>query len=154
MKNHDIFWSEIGSEFRESGCTCTPPRNTSTHPSPDWNLLVLIPAAMFFLQSWVACGQGGQVSLLFRSFSNPSSRTMSGACCDPACAVCNYYFVFCIRIDLTSNNYLLSGQTSTYHNYKHIVFTDGHSLGNGWKNPLSNSFTTWKVSYFDVYGVK
>lgn len=121
---------------------------------PYLNLLVLIPAAMFFLQSWVACGPGGQMSLLFRSFSNPSSRTMSGTCCDPACADCNYYFVFCIRIDLTSTNCLLSGQTSTYHNYKHIVFTDGHSLGNGWKNPLSKSFTTWKVSYVDVYDVK
>ena len=109
---------------------------------------------MFFLQSWVACGQGGQVSLLFRSFSNPSSRTRSGTCCDPACADCNYYFVFCIRIDLTSSSCLLSGQTSTYHNYKHIVFTGGHSLGNGWKNPLSKSFTTWKVSYFGVYGVQ
>lgn len=149
MKNHDIFLSEVGPGLREPGGT--PQRNT---PPPVLESTCFNTCCHVFLQSWVACGPGGQMSLLFRSFSNPSSRTMSGTCCDPACADCNYYFVFCIRIDLTSSNCLLSGQTSTYHNYKHIVFTDGHSLGNGWKNPLSKSFTTWKVSYVDVYDVK
>ncbi|KAL9975606.1 hypothetical protein ACROYT_G012787 [Oculina patagonica] len=102
----------------------------------------------------VVCGPGGHVSLLFRSFSNPSSLLLSGYCCDPACADCNYYFVFCIRDKPSSASCLVSGKTKTYHNYKHLVFSSGDSLGNGWKNPLEGSFSSWKgvLSFsIDIY---
>ena len=96
----------------------------------------------------VVGGPGGHVSLLFRAFSNPSNLLLSGDCCDPACAVCNYYFLFCIRDESSSASCLVSGKTKTYHNYKHLVFTYGDSLGNGWQNPVEGSFSSWKVGHF------
>lgn len=93
-------------------------------------------------------GLGGHVSLLFRAFSNPSNLLLSGDCCDSACADCNYYFLFCIRNDPSSASCLVSGKTKTYHNYKHLVFTYGDSLGNGWQNPVEGSFSSWKVRSF------
>ena len=102
----------------------------------------------FLGQVKVVGGPGGHVSLMFRTFSNPSSLLLSGDCCDPACADCNYYFLFCIRDDRSSASCLVSGKTKTYHNYKHLVFRYGDSLGNGWQNPLKGSFTSWKVRSF------
>lgn len=93
-------------------------------------------------------GPGGHVSLLFRAFSNPSNLLLSGDCCDPACAVCNYYFLFCIRNEPSSASCLVSGKSKTYHNYKHLVFTYGDALGNGWQNPIEGSFSSWKVRSF------
>ena len=124
-------------------CTCKP--TLTTGRSQEFNMT---PFLFLARQVRIACGPGGHVSLLFRSFSNPSSRLLSGACCDPVCADCNYYFVFCIRADPSSSGCIVSGTTSTYHNYKHLVFKYGESLGNGWKNPLSGSFTSWKVRSF------
>ena len=115
------------------------------HSSIHFDIYLFVCLLLYVRQVKVSCGPGGQLSLLFRSFSNPSSQTLSGACCDPLCEACNYYFVFCIRVDPRSSSCLVSGKTSTYHNYKHLVFKDGESLGNGWKNPLSGSFASWKV---------
>lgn len=100
---------------------------------------------LIYCQVRVVGGPGGHVSLLFLSFSNPSNLLLSGDCCDPACADCNYYFLFCIRDEPSSASCLVSGKTKTYHNYKHLVFTYGDSLGNGWKNPVEGSFSFWKV---------
>lgn len=119
-----------------------------------WSLafhVLHILMSVLFLISWA--GQSSRWtrwsrSLMFRTFSNPSSLLLSGDCCDPACADCNYYFLFCIRDDRSSASCLVSGKTKTYHNYKHLVFRYGDSLGNGWQNPLKGSFTSWKVRSF------
>ena len=107
----------------------------------------MLISALFLIywQVRVVGGPGGHVSLLFHAFSNPSNLLLSGDCCDPACADCNYYFLFCIRDQPSSPSCLVSGKTKTYNNYKHLVFTYGDSLGNGWQNPVGGSFRSWKV---------
>ena len=114
------------------------------------HVLHMLMAVLFLIscQVKVVGGPGGHVSLLFRAFSNPSNLLLSGDCCNPACADCNYYFCFCIRGDPSSASCLVSGKPKTYHNYKHLVFTYGDSLGNGWQNPVEGSFSSWKVRSF------
>ena len=57
----------------------------------------LIRRAVLLPKVPTSAGPGGKVSLLLKSFSNPSNKDLNGDCCEPSCRSCDYYLEICLK---------------------------------------------------------
>ena len=104
----------------------------------------LIRRAVLLPKVPTSAGPGGKVSLLLKSFSNPSNKDLNGNCCEPSCRSCDYYLEICLKQSV-GGSCLVSATTNTYHDTKHIVFGENEGFYRGGRNPLIWSFSSWKV---------
>ena len=93
----------------------------------------------------VLAGPGGTLSVLLKSFSNPTNRDLDGNCCEKtACRSCDYYLNVCLK-DSAKGRCVVSVTTNTYDNTKYIVFKLNENFATGGRNPLVWRFPSWKV---------
>ncbi|XP_032232843.2 protein draper [Nematostella vectensis] len=81
------------------------------------------------------------VSVRLMTYSNPQNLDINGACCDPGCARCNYFFELCVAE--TRHACVISGTTDRWNNINDIVFSTG-ALGGNLQNPMIATRPSWK----------
>ena len=90
----------------------------------------------------------GTVSVQFNYYQNPGGTDTSGDDCD-VIGTCDTYFEIS-AIDCGSGCSVGSKKTTkVYENDNYISWSVGEDLG-PFTNPLSYSFTKWKVSMYDI----
>lgn len=105
------------------------------------------------LQALLRCADGTYYFYVeLESFSNPSDRDFDGGCCDPACDVCENYFIFCLRqpgYDEGSNlcPYGSFSTAADPDSGSSLQFSTGNdALAPNVDNPIRFAGNTWPVS--------
>lgn len=97
----------------------------------------------------VSAGPGGKLSVLLKSFSNPSNLDLNGNCCESPCRSCDYYLKICLK-ETAGGSCVKSVTTKTYDNTKYVVFKLNEAFKSGERNPLVWAFSSWKVTFLRV----
>lgn len=90
-------------------------------------------------------GPGGKLTVLLKTFSNPSSKDLSGDCCESSCRGCDYFLQICLK-QTSGASCVASATTNIYYNTKYVVFKKDEGFSSGGKNPLIWHFSLWTVS--------
>lgn len=101
----------------------------------------------YYSQVPISAGPGGRLSVLLKSFSNPSSLDLNGKCCESTCRSCDYYLQVCLK-ETAPGSCVKSVTTNTYHNTKYVVFKVNEAFASGGQNPIVWTFSSWKVGSF------
>ena len=96
------------------------------------------------IQVLISAGPGGKLSVLLKSFSNPSNVDLNGQCCDATCRSCDYYLKICLK-QTSGGSCVAYATTKTYDNTKYIVFKVNEAFSSGGRNPVVWAFPSWKV---------
>lgn len=107
---------------------------------------VMINYSSFIMsvQVLISAGPGGKLSVLLKSFSNPSNVDLNGQCCDATCRSCDYYLKICVK-QTSGGSCVAYATTKTYDNTKYIVFKVNEAFSSGGRNPVVWAFSSWKV---------
>ena len=107
---------------------------------------VIIKCSSFIMsvQVLISAGPGGKLSVLLKSFSNPSNVDLNGQCCDATCRSCDYYLKICLK-QTSGGSCVAYATTKTYDNTKYIVFKVNEAFSSGGRNPVVWAFSSWKV---------
>ena len=107
---------------------------------------VIIKCSSFLMsiQVLISAGPGGKLSVLLKSFSNPSNVDLNGQCCDATCRSCDYYLKICLK-QTSGGSCVAYATTKTYDNTKYIVFKVNEAFSSGGRNPVVWAFSSWKV---------
>ena len=97
----------------------------------------------------ISAGPGGNLSVLLKSFSNPSNLDLNGNCCESPCRSCDYYLKICLK-ETAGGSCVKSVTTKTYDNTKYVVFKLKEAFKSGGRNPLVWAFSSWKVTFLRV----
>lgn len=97
------------------------------------------------IQALISAGPGGKLSVLLKSFSNPSNIDLNGQCCDATCRSCDYYLKICLK-QTAGGSCVAYATTKTYDNTKYIVFKVNEAFSSGGRNPVVWAFSSWKVT--------
>ena len=89
-------------------------------------------------------GPGGKLTVLLKTFSNPSSKDLNGDCCESSCRGCDYFLQICLK-QTSGASCVASATTNIYYNTKYVVFKKDEGFSSGGKNPLIWHFSLWTV---------
>ncbi|XP_078367834.1 uncharacterized protein LOC144651738 isoform X1 [Oculina patagonica] len=96
----------------------------------------------------------GKMTVLLLNYGNSNSQLADGSCCDNmgwCINDCDNFFQLCFALTSSSDKCALwKGWTSVLGDDSFSFPSAGGSLGNGIRNPLSYSFTSWQPIVFNV----
>ena len=88
---------------------------------------------------------GGRLTVLLKTFSNPSSKDFNGDCCESSCRGCDYFLKICLK-QTAGGSCVWSATTNIYYNAKYVVFKKYEGFSSGGKNPSIWHLSSWTVS--------